>query len=102
MGLYFDQLSEAERKRFAEAMSQETLKKLDEAVERYGASLIRESLIPNTPGNEIDRSCWRQESYGAMKEFARILLSLSDAIAKVRESQCLVPETPYYEQEEDE
>lgn len=99
---FLDKLSETERKRFAEAMSQETLKKLDEAVERYGTSLIRESLIPGVPGSEIDRSCWRQGSYDAMKEFTRILLSLSDAIAKVRESQGLAPETPYYEQGEDE
>ena len=102
MGFYFDQLSEAERKRFGEAMSQETLKKLDEAVECYGASLIRESLLPNVPGNERERGFWRQESYNALKEFARILLNLSDAIAKVRESQGLAPETPYYEQGEDE
>lgn len=97
MGFYLDKLSETERERFVATMSQKTLMNLDKTIEYYGTSLIREHLLSGVPDSDEERGFWIGESYAAQKEFARILLNLSDAIAKVRKAMDMPTETPYYD-----
>lgn len=90
--------SETERKRFVEAMSQKKLRELDEAIDDLASAKYFNGFLSRPDGDPDLRDWYDREASDALKTAARILQELSNAIAGVRESEGLPPETPYWMQ----